>query len=295
MSDDTIPAVCYNDCNNAYLEGQRAGNDTSLCQGESTFLGLKAACKACLQAHNANYAPIESYLTYCEGSSMPAPTVAPTVVPTATPRNGGHPTTVDVTGSPASGRLVTITVTATGTAGGRNTVATLIRWAMADLHTTFILPVTYLELPKSLTETSTAIPTTTTNDPPTPESTLSPASPVPATHNMAWVAGPVIGGVAAIAALGFLGFWRRRKRNNRTLGGTAEGPTQGEMDGREKQEIPGSQFGVNLRGNDSGRPIQELEAGRMYRNESADVHGLHEVEGTQAPGPSIARDNVQAP
>ncbi|KAK8074410.1 hypothetical protein PG997_009073 [Apiospora hydei] len=233
---------------------------------------------------------------------MPAPSAAPTVVTTAT---GGNPTTIHATASmeltavlPASGRLVTTTVTA----GGHNTVAThdFVYTSYAPVpvtgyitkvdtlgdgrSTTFILPVTYLELPKSLIDDST-----------TPEITPPPASPGPETHNMTWVAGPVIGGVAAIAALGLLGFWLRRRRNKRTLGGMAEGPTPEEIDGREKQEVPGSQFGVDLWGNDSGHPIQELEAGRMYRNESADVHGLHEIGGTQAPGPIFAGDTAQVP
>ncbi|KAK7962976.1 uncharacterized protein PG986_003801 [Apiospora aurea] len=110
------------------------------------------------------------------------------------------------------------------------------------------------------------------------------------TRSMAWVAGPAVGGVAAIIILAVLGFWWRRRGRRRRDRGTASGATQ-EIDGKEKAELAGSGQGAKLQGNSSGQPTaQELEARGPYRNKGANVqdYGVHEIGVTHAPRPAIA-------
>ena len=47
-----IPAVCYDTCSDAFLEGQREGWSNRLCQPGSPFLDLKWNCWMCCYNHN---------------------------------------------------------------------------------------------------------------------------------------------------------------------------------------------------------------------------------------------------
>ncbi|KAK7962978.1 uncharacterized protein PG986_003803 [Apiospora aurea] len=134
--------------------------------------------------------------------------------------------------------------------------------------TVWTIITTYSELPKSL---FSDVPTTTSNF--TVESI------------------PFVGGVAALAIAGLLGYWWRRRR--RSISSTANGTIpRGQNEKFEKPELPGSQqsgvgrqgVGGNLiqvelnRQEILGSPILELEVGRPYRNEGAEVHEIGVAE-----------------
>ena len=59
-----IPAVCYNTCSDAFLEGQREGWSNQLCQPGSPFLDLKWNCWMC--CYNHNFSGMEFEGTYFE-------------------------------------------------------------------------------------------------------------------------------------------------------------------------------------------------------------------------------------
>jgi hypothetical protein len=53
--DDTIaPAVCYDICNTAFLEGQRVGPKPELCEDSSPFLEYSNSCQECIAANKAD-------------------------------------------------------------------------------------------------------------------------------------------------------------------------------------------------------------------------------------------------
>ncbi|KAK8091143.1 hypothetical protein PG994_000648 [Apiospora phragmitis] len=53
VSQDAIPALCYVNCNNAYLEAQKIGKGPQLCKPDSDFNQLKETCDACSEAHRS--------------------------------------------------------------------------------------------------------------------------------------------------------------------------------------------------------------------------------------------------
>jgi hypothetical protein len=53
--DDTVaPAVCYDICNTAFLEGQRVGPKDELCEEHSPFLDYSASCQECIADNKAD-------------------------------------------------------------------------------------------------------------------------------------------------------------------------------------------------------------------------------------------------
>ncbi|KAL2813847.1 hypothetical protein BJX63DRAFT_393422 [Aspergillus granulosus] len=47
VTDETIPGVCYDECNAAGLEAQLVGKTKSLCNGPSPFMDMLADCRSC--------------------------------------------------------------------------------------------------------------------------------------------------------------------------------------------------------------------------------------------------------
>ncbi|KAL2870123.1 uncharacterized protein BJX67DRAFT_378661 [Aspergillus lucknowensis] len=77
-----VPAVCFDDCNNAVLEAQNVGRVPELCAPDSTFTILREECASCItsQISNDNSSDGQSetdtlppdfdqYIDYCESES----------------------------------------------------------------------------------------------------------------------------------------------------------------------------------------------------------------------------------
>ncbi|KAK8008016.1 hypothetical protein PG991_010567 [Apiospora marii] len=301
--DVTIPAVCYENCNDAYLEAQKVGTSNSiLCQEGSKFLSLKNACKDCLRDHNTSTVWIEPYLAFCDSTedvtttpSRSALAQNPTRTDTSLIENTTTGTShVTIIPSRTDSSLTEITTTRTSDTTvipSRSTTSIQLVFTEVEISTeiggystVLMTPVTYRSYPgdpittaivrfvrgyladhfipatSSTISQATAIPT--------------PAPPIPAsTHNMAWVVGPVIGAVALL-------LWRWA--HQRVLGRTADGTARQPRERFEKPELPVSLSGVNRQEID-GTLLQELEHGRPYRNEGAEVNeaggaGVYEVE-----------------
>jgi len=87
--DDTIvPAVCYDICNNAYLEAQSVGKTPALCDARSAFRNYYDGCQACIGANAADVKLVtksyldpkfEQFLSYC--ASSPAQSQVTTTAP----------------------------------------------------------------------------------------------------------------------------------------------------------------------------------------------------------------------
>ena len=87
--DGTVPAMCYNECNNCYIEAQATGKTPDLCAPGSEFNNLYTACHDCVAVHGdsteqttKNYVDPEfaQYVDFCQGE-----TALPAVVPSSTP------------------------------------------------------------------------------------------------------------------------------------------------------------------------------------------------------------------
>ncbi|KAK7984628.1 hypothetical protein PG989_012030 [Apiospora arundinis] len=309
LTQGTVPPVCYATCNcvipdDAYLEAQRVGKNEELCKAGSAFQLTLAACNDCVQPYQSPTAPgsggnstsvssLSQFLDYCNANAS-APVVDTTAPPT---------------------RLVTTTIRATTVLAGHNTTLTDIKvyTSYGPVPFTTIVPqsgtlgdgrptvwsltATYFSLPKVLnddtatTSSNVAVGSTSSNSflSTTPAMPDGPSGSLPSTHSspedarsMAWVAGPVVGGVAAITILALLGYWWKRRRRPRAPSTTAAGMAP-EIDGKErleidgksqKPELAGSRPDANAHGTNQ-HPIQELEAGAPYRDRDANV--VHEA------------------
>ncbi|KAK7985861.1 hypothetical protein PG988_003483 [Apiospora saccharicola] len=266
LPNSPVPGVCYSTCNDAYLVLQKVGsNNTSLlCQEDSSFMQYKQACEECVQNRNASTAALGAYLGICEPAN---PTVTGTSIIQLITTNVAISTEIGGVGTVLTAQVVypsypgdlatTAVSTATTLVGGRSTVSTIYA--------------TYTELPRPLfgtippTTSTTQSPSATANQTSGP-SIPAPSAPAPApatTRSLAWMAGPVVGGVAAIAVVAALSWWWRRKRRQTTHSDGAANPTTREGNGQfEKPELPASPaLGAGRRQEIGGNPILELEAG----------------------------------
>ncbi|KAK8123239.1 hypothetical protein PG984_011909 [Apiospora sp. TS-2023a] len=200
-------------------------------------------------------------------------------------------------------RMVTTSVMISTELGGRSTVLTtrivypsffpvlvtsLVTSAatLADGRSTvYTIPATFSELPRALfsdspsTATSTAAVGNTTSHP------QAPTSPGPATtQSMAWVAGPIVGGVVAIVVVVLLSWrWWCKRRQSTHSDGAAQETIRNEGDKFEKPELPASLLG-------GGHPIQELEAGGgSYHHEGAALYEVNAEQGSGRLSQDVAR------
>ncbi|KAI0539108.1 hypothetical protein GGR58DRAFT_525333 [Xylaria digitata] len=223
--DPTIPAVCYDACNNANIEAQSVGMNSELCDADSAFL--------------AYY----KWLDYC-GATTP-------VI--------NNPSLV--------GETVFVTIPYTATVSGLQTVFSLIKTltSFVSLPDTTVIVIetsedghrTLWSFMKTFTHLNDPLISKSQNTLPfiTVRETSKATPQVPETgsdaiqRGQAWVAGPVIGGVAGVAIL-ILATWLlfrvRRKRSLRRKANELHGesalkselevkvPPQ-ELDGREEE------------------------------------------------------------
>ncbi|KAI4864068.1 hypothetical protein F4820DRAFT_424894 [Hypoxylon rubiginosum] len=218
ISRETLPASCYDTCNNAYLEAQRTGKIPALCESGSPFRAYVEACNSC-SAEDVDTSSnitdtwlplLEPYLDYCEaqGSFTLSPITSPSVgsinfvvVSTEIPFTttiGSVPTTWTFP------TVVTRNVSSPIPATAIITVTTALEGELQTLTFT----TAYAQLPSDFTAQITNA-VTSESAIPRPTSTEFVQS-----QNRAWVAGPVVGGLAGllIAGIGSLFLWRRKRK-----------------------------------------------------------------------------------
>jgi len=79
--DSIVPAVCYDSCNNCYLEAQSVGKTQALCNRDSPFELYYQACNSCI-THNQPESKLSTkrylvekfgqFLHYCDTSCSPS-------------------------------------------------------------------------------------------------------------------------------------------------------------------------------------------------------------------------------
>ncbi|KAK3300324.1 uncharacterized protein B0H64DRAFT_369590 [Chaetomium fimeti] len=236
--DDTIvPAVCYDVCNNAYRVSAEIGLVPELCAPESPFRQYRDECVACLEGYGPGGIPgdfpLGEAIAYC--NTNPTPSVDYTI-PTSWLTNSTTLAVITVSGiieNDITGDKVYTIVT--------DVLVTRSDWTGFDRSTTTTPP----------TSLTTGVDGIETGDSEPGDSSSSGGS-------RAWIAGPVIGGVAGLAILVGIYFFfaRRRKRPHNveeTWSGKPELPAESaagppktllevEAESRPPQELDGAQY-----------------------------------------------------
>ncbi|KAI1385511.1 uncharacterized protein F4822DRAFT_445456 [Hypoxylon trugodes] len=225
----SLPAACYDPCNNAYLEYQRVGkNSSTLCASGSAFQSYVGACKSCIGDANLDNSNLKSILEYCDAVD-PASSISSTPGATATASSDSVRYTTLSTVSPST-FLTNLDIVSDG--------VTMTWWQSIQLTVFAPIPstgiiestatangethvvtftTTFAQLPSGLTEAIISGTTSTTSTSGPPSNTPSPAAPGPEqtqVSSRAWIAGPVVGSVAGVLliALGGLFLWRRGRK-----------------------------------------------------------------------------------
>ncbi|KAI1409276.1 hypothetical protein F5Y13DRAFT_170556 [Hypoxylon sp. FL1857] len=240
----TVPAACYDVCNNAYLEAQRVGQTAELCAQNSNFTIYYDNCNTCTDGGAGNITALEPFIDYCSG--LVPVTASSTSAPAST--SGANPSSSTAGGS-LSFRVTQTVLPYTATNGGvattwsfttdvtifaaiPATTVVLITETLNGQLQTYTFTTTYAQLPSDFLNGAASTPTDATVTPsPAPDSEAS-ESP-----SRAWIAGPVVGGVAGVSlvALGGLLLWRRR-------GKARQAPINSELHGddvvKTEMEVP---------------------------------------------------------
>ncbi|KAI1741710.1 hypothetical protein F4680DRAFT_414811 [Xylaria scruposa] len=219
----TPPALCYDICNNANLEAQSVGKTAELCDSDSDFQAYYNSCKSCLKAYSSDEQEatrdyldptFSQWINYCAEASQQA------VSSTSTSSVVEHTVTI----------LYTTTVdgekTVTFFAPIPDTTVIAIETTQDGHRTVLTSTKTFTHLPSGdstsgphNTSSSTTTPKTSAMTPPISEATTT--SPIDTTEtnstqrNRAWVAGPVVGGVAGILILIVVAWVVLRAKRNR--------------------------------------------------------------------------------
>ncbi|KAI1086732.1 hypothetical protein F5B19DRAFT_478159 [Rostrohypoxylon terebratum] len=204
--DPTIPAVCYDPCNNAYLSAQKIGKTPALCAANSTFRSYAVTCENCVGESiksDTSLSTLEQFVEYCD-SIDPIPglnstasinitsySIVPTVAPFTT-TIGGVVTTWSFTTNVTQYPQVP------------NTAIVQIPQTVNGQLTTWTFTTTYSNLPSNAAFVS--------NDSSTPSPTH--ISSVVPSGNRAWIAGPIVGCVVGVSLIFIGGFFLWRHRRN---------------------------------------------------------------------------------
>ncbi|KAH6650814.1 hypothetical protein F5144DRAFT_557393 [Chaetomium tenue] len=267
-----IPAVCLDVCNNAYLVFQQIGINPSLCDPAGPFREYSEQCASCLEANwvgpNGN-PPWSEGIAYCDTNPVSATSTVHYTIPTSWLTKS---TTLSVAtfsglveGGVTTDKVYTVVV---------DVLATRSDWTGFGQSTGL----------------TTGAGSTETGD--------------NGGGSQAWIAGPVIGGVAGLAILVgiYLFFARRRKRSQNpeetwtgkpeldaeSVPGPPKTPLEVDAEPRPPQELEGSYytFGgqqthwgaaeltaneVAAREMDVNSPGQELEAPSLSRPPAGNI------------------------
>ncbi|KAH7131450.1 hypothetical protein B0J13DRAFT_562635 [Dactylonectria estremocensis] len=211
---DVTPAICYDDCNNAYKIAVSIGKNSALCARDSAFTKAYAACSSCIQENESDsegsvrdYVEPEfaQFIEFCDDLATQQPGVS-TTVKTVTNSAGPRTSVVVVTtikSAEASTTPCTICVPLTYT-DGTGVVATVM--VKPDLQ--------------NLSRSQSSSPTSSADKPKSSGSNFNNAT-------RATIIGPVVAVVVVILILlGALFFWRRHRSKKNV--NTPEDPHQEE-------------------------------------------------------------------
>ncbi|KAI1347730.1 hypothetical protein F5Y01DRAFT_307352 [Xylaria sp. FL0043] len=229
LRDTTLPAICYDACNNANLEAQAVGKTPDLCSPDSVFMVYYQGCSDCIK-DNASDQAASDYLTstfsewfdYCNSVS---PTSVP---PTSLEENTATITILYTTTIDGSETVWSLLKTLTTFAPRPDTAVVTIQTSQDGHPTIWTLTKTFTHLASDFFASSSSAPTSSTGSdmltstPHSSEVTVSPPvstmgseSDQSAQSSRSWIAGPVVGGVAGIAILVLVTWWLllRSKKN----------------------------------------------------------------------------------
>ncbi|KAI3324162.1 hypothetical protein HD806DRAFT_494281 [Xylariaceae sp. AK1471] len=214
----TLPADCYNICNNAALEAQIVGEISALCSPGSVYLAYYESCKSCVEGHTAGPSSGTEWLGYCDSLNS-------TQGVSSTTTSQSSQTSQLPSGSTAVGVIMTATIQYPATIDGVETVLPLTKiWtsfpplpdttvitistSVNEHLTAWIITKTFTHLPSDLftMEDSNTVGT---------QSPTSTPSDMGTQRSQAWIAGPVAGGVAGVAILLLVVWLLFRMRKNR--------------------------------------------------------------------------------
>ncbi|KAK0740490.1 hypothetical protein B0T18DRAFT_210161 [Schizothecium vesticola] len=225
--DVIVPAVCFSTCNNAYLEAQTVGKTPALCGPESTFIEYYKSCSDCISANTSPDLALEAqkaylepkfaqFINFCFEWSAPASTTGTGIRFTSVATDfdtasleskwssiGRAASSEGYIVLPTNLVIITTETTSAPTTlpDGRVTSAPVTRVATIPNLSAWKFTV-----PVSSTTTTTG-PPSSPSLPPSGEATSATLAVDQPEANKAWIAGPVIGGIAAVAILGFAGFF----------------------------------------------------------------------------------------
>ncbi|KAI1855197.1 hypothetical protein JX266_000062 [Neoarthrinium moseri] len=209
----TLPAVCYDICNNAYIEAQAAGGPNSaICQDGSSFKLLVETCHRCIQVNAPEpeqqllqdqfITPVfQQWLDFCSSGSSSSRTPISTVLRT---------TTIDL-----------------GAGSSTTSISSVLIYALENI-TINARPATSTSLLPS--NTSSINPSSQSTTSPLPTTSSIPTIITQPSRNPEWIAGPVIGSIGGVCLISICAWlwWRRRHKHANGTSATAvdDGPAE---------------------------------------------------------------------
>ncbi|GAP92924.1 putative glycoprotein X [Rosellinia necatrix] len=263
----TIPAVCYDTCNNANIEAQSIGKSAALCDPGSVFLQYYQACISCIEKESDDEQAVDKdyldtqfggYLSYCDQvttESQPFTRTTALSLQSSTTSLKSH--------------TVIITTSLTVEVEGVKTVVPFTKTipVFDPIPETKVITTTrpvdgHLSIWIYTTTFDPLLRDTSASPPQSSESiAINPTDPIitaSSQRSRAWVAGPVIGGVVGAGALilvAWLFIRAQRSRHRRRLGHELHG------EAALKSEL------------EVKHPPQELAGEELERPPPTELHG----------------------
>ncbi|RDW72939.1 hypothetical protein BP6252_06846 [Coleophoma cylindrospora] len=110
-----VPAMCYNECNNCYIEAQKTGKSPALCDAGSAFKQDYGACQQCVSFHSQGTQRVltgrvmtefQQFLGYCDGLVAQAQVASPAQVGSSTSSSVAPTSTSSGLKVPSIGELI---------------------------------------------------------------------------------------------------------------------------------------------------------------------------------------------
>ncbi|KAF4624488.1 hypothetical protein G7Y89_g13681 [Cudoniella acicularis] len=235
-----VPAVCYDMCNNAYIEAQKVGMTPAACNTSSTYQEFYAECTQCIEANSIDTAiSVSTYIDPLFGNF--------TAYCADITNSTSSPEQQSLIASQASQASYWSSILSQASSLGYLSSAPAGPVTTPVIISTFIVTqsapnATILSAQTSAQPTNTSPPSTTSQSP-----------------NQAWIAGAVIGPLALFAAVGSAAFyiWKRKRKG---MENGQEGEIDEKKDAVEKAQLHGDSIVPNEL---DGKKRAELEGERM--------------------------------
>ncbi|KAI1320875.1 hypothetical protein F5Y16DRAFT_77129 [Xylariaceae sp. FL0255] len=258
--------------NNAVIEAQSVGtgNLSALCSADSVFSTLVRGCEQCVNEYGSQNVTevyvgnLTYYLDYCSASPPTGFTTTTSTSSTTSSLSAFNVTVTFLTTIPIDGQETVFSLTAYYTSFVPLPETTLITISTVEngKSTNLVFTRSYTPLLSSMVATNTIISSTASNTSPTTTGSpiTSSTSPPTGSKSRVWIAGPVVGGIAALAlsigAIFVIRSYLKKKRARRS-------PQEMDADGNTKTEMAVDERPQELEGPVENPPHQphELAAG----------------------------------